>query len=73
MGPKVAPPAPPANPLVKTLYDKFGKEYRERKLTVAKLERYEKIAKLKESIKEEYFPKDSDTPPEHTPGQFAHA
>ncbi|QVL32119.1 polyribonucleotide nucleotidyltransferase [Telmatocola sphagniphila] len=73
MGTKPAVAASPANPLIKEMYDKFAKELRARKLTVAKLERYEKVAALKDEMKKHYFPEGATTPPEYSPGQFAQA
>jgi polyribonucleotide nucleotidyltransferase len=57
--------------LLKEIKDKYYKEFRERKLTVGKIERRDKVAELSEKIVAEYAPAEGEA--KYTSGQVKHA
>ncbi|HZT89257.1 MAG TPA: polyribonucleotide nucleotidyltransferase [Stellaceae bacterium] len=71
LGPKQLPPAAQPNPLVKTLLERYGAEFRKRKQTAGKAERAAAIKEFKETVKAELLPEGREA--EHTPEQVAAA
>ncbi len=71
-GPKDLPPAVPDNPLAQELYEKYGKEYREKYLTKGKKERNATLDEFKSEIKKVYLP-EGETAPKYTAGQLSAA
>jgi polyribonucleotide nucleotidyltransferase len=71
LGAKALPAATPANPLIEIFRQRFGNEFRERKLTSGKHERAGSIKELKNRIVAEFLPEDKE--PSYTPGQVSGA
>jgi polyribonucleotide nucleotidyltransferase len=59
---KVLPNAPAAGPLAEELYQKYGKEFRERYLIKGKKDRNTRLDELKEEIKKAYLPEGEAAP-----------
>jgi polyribonucleotide nucleotidyltransferase len=71
LGKKEPPPAALANPLVDIFRKRFYDEFSERKQTLGKADRADKIRELRERIFAEYLPADKE--PEYEPTQVARA
>ncbi|MCS6850989.1 MAG: polyribonucleotide nucleotidyltransferase [Gemmataceae bacterium] len=70
-GPKEFPPPPPPNPLIDVFRTKYMAELRERKQTLGKHERAEKVRELRERVFAETLPEGQESP--FTPEQVAEA
>jgi polyribonucleotide nucleotidyltransferase len=71
-GPKELPPAVADNPLATEIYDKYGREYREKYLTKGKKARNDALDQFKDEIKKVYLP-EGEAAPKYTPGQVSSA
>ncbi len=69
LGAKPKAPAMPDNPLVDLFYTKHGEDLKARKLTKAKLERYEKVNEVKAALKAEHMAEGT----KYTTQQFGYA
>ncbi len=71
LGPKEYPPAEEPNALIAQVYDRYGKEFRERKQTPGKHARADAIRELRDRIIQDYLPEGKES--EYTPAQVAAA
>ncbi len=70
--PKVIAAASPIGPLAEELYQKYGKEFRERYLIKGKKDRNTKLDELKDEVKKAYVP-EGVAEPKHTAGDVSAA